>query len=150
MLSSVRSNQAAHILPLSVLPHGCTLSSEILSFILFSLSHGRVLFFFCIPGSGLVEPWRVDVWAFDWRITLHSWWRWELAHRHCQVWIFPDHRHPQYSAKPQVIIALQALTLSVSHITGESQRRILLSPKIWDHWPKTSSRDSSSKIQRRD
>lgn len=25
----------------------------------------------CIPGGGLVEPRRVDVRAFDWRITLH-------------------------------------------------------------------------------
>lgn len=42
------------------------------------------------------------------------------------------------------------LTISVSHITGGFQKRILLSPKIWDLWPKTSSSDSSSKIQRRD
>ena len=42
------------------------------------------------------------------------------------------------------------LTVSVSLITGEFQRRIPLSPRTWDHWPKTSSNVSSSKIQKRD
>lgn len=42
------------------------------------------------------------------------------------------------------------LTISVSYLTGGFQKGILPSPKIWDHWPKTSSSDSSSKIQRRD
>ena len=39
------------------------------SFSLLSQSQGWVLS--CIPGGGLVEPRRVDVRAFDWRITLH-------------------------------------------------------------------------------
>lgn len=61
MLSSVRSNQAAHISPLSVLLHGCTLSSEILSFILFSLSHGRVLFF----AFQAVDWWSLGVLMYE-------------------------------------------------------------------------------------
>lgn len=90
----------------------CALQQIFFSVSLLSLSLGWVLS--CIPGSGLVEPRRVDVRAFDWRITLHSWWRWELTHRHCQVWILPHHQ-PQYLVSPPLWSLYNTYHICLTH-----------------------------------
>lgn len=92
---SVQSNEAAQTLFLGLM--NVSSPQWYFSWSLLRQNHKSMLLY--IPGGGLVEPWRVDVRAFDRWITLHRWWRRELTHRHRQVWILPVHR-PVFSQAP--------------------------------------------------